>query len=96
MTPYDIAYTAILTWHVKAEEFDRTLPGEWMKGEYWPAPGIPCEASVAYQKGCETLARRTAAAAGCTRTEWRAACAAAEALTYEDKRTELARMRRAR
>ena len=91
MTPYDHAFRAILEWHVKAEEFDRTLPGEWMRGQYWPAPGIAYESSLRYSAGLKRAARSAARAAGCTRTEWAQAEAAAEAMTYAEKRDRVRR-----
>ena len=91
-TPTQIAYLEILKWHCAAEEFDRTLPGEWMCGEWIPAAGQPMSRSIDNAKALERLAKRNAAAHGCTRVEWREALATVLEFDYREKRARLDRI----
>ena len=92
MTGYEAALRCILVYHVAAEEYDRTLPGEWMRGEWVPHAGAPMSASLANAGRLRRAAQ--AACKGVTRRDWQAATEAAEALDYLDKRAMLARYRR--
>lgn len=86
------ALRAVLEWHTKAEEFDRTLPGEWVCGEWVPAIGAPMRASIAHAQKLERIGKAYARDRGVTREEWKAASAWVCGLTYREKRDLLGDM----
>lgn len=96
MTPLETAYRLILEFHVEAERYDRTLPGEWMVGEWVPKPGRPFSESLAYARELRREAVRGATAAHVSRLDWRAAEDAIKDLTYREKIDQLQALKEGR